>query len=298
MNACAPLQAAVLLSALLVQPALAYEGRLHQELTFLAARYFNACIDQGRLAAEPLTPLQVRYVAKTNRRQAQGNFFGRLFRWDYYDPAEQSSDSFLWLFETRFHRHFNEVTERLERPRSQAAFFSDLGRLVNYVQDVTSPPQTVPVYTGRFWRLSLGDRFNSYPVVAATVRDALDDACDRAREIEGGYAEILKRTAGSTLAAVAAPLDGMPATWRAFWRPDRDPGEFGTYGPAGNNFGRSVSFRCGPREERQRCVLLQDDPLYATFASARHAEAVVATMQVLLLAQQRTPLEGVAPGGH
>ncbi|MEM1434510.1 MAG: hypothetical protein AAGG11_10685 [Pseudomonadota bacterium] len=276
----------------------AYEGALHQELTFMAARYFNGCIDEGRLNATALTPLQVRYVAKTNRRQAQGNFFGRLFNWDYYDPAEQRTPSFLWLIDTRFHEHFNEVTRRLANPRSQAAFFSDLGRITNYVQDVTSPAQTVPVYTGRFWRFSIGDRFNDFRINQEQVRARLDNACDLARAVPEEYVAILTTTASGTLSALKEPLNGMPVTWEAFWRPNDRPGQFGEYGPAGNNFGRSVQFRCGPREQRQRCVLLEDDPLYRSFAADRHAQSVIATMRVFLLAQRSTALDGVAPGGH
>ncbi|MEM6709153.1 MAG: hypothetical protein AAF648_10250 [Pseudomonadota bacterium] len=280
------------------RPAQGYEGSRHQELTFLAARYFNACIDAGGLNAKPLTPLQVRYIAKTNRRQAQGNFFGRLFRWDYYDPHEQSTPSLLWLVDTRFHRHFDEVVRRVAEPRSQAAFFSDLGRLVNYVQDVTSPAQTVPVYTGRFWRFSLGDRFNGFPIDSDAVHGRLDDACAEVRSLPSSYDAILRQTAAMTLAAIERPLDGMPVSWQAFWRPDPDPGDFGDYGAAGNNFGKSVQFRCGDKDARQRCVLLDNDPLYRAFALDRHRDAVIATMRVLLLAQQRVAVDGLAPGGH
>lgn len=291
-------RAALLPILLLAGVAQGYEGLLHQELTFLAARYFNACIDEGRLAAIPLTPLQVRYVAKTNRRQSQGNFFGRMFRWDYYEPAGQSTPALLWLVETRFHRHFREISERLAAPRSQAAFFSDLGRVVNYVQQVTSPAQTVPVYTGRFWRFSLNDRFNTFPIDADAVRSRLAGVCDQVRALPATYEAILQLTAERTLAAIDQPLTGMPASWTAFWQPDDEPGNFGEYGPAGNNFGRSVQFRCGPKTQQERCVLLEDDPIYQEFATDRHTQAVVATMQVMLLAQQSTVLDGVAPGGH
>lgn len=272
----------------------AYEGPLHQELTFIAARAYNSCIDQERLPAQALTPLQVRYIAKTNRRQAQSNFFTRMFRWNYYDRAEHSARSWLWLIDTRFHAHFREINERLLRPRSQAAFFSDLGRVVNYVQDVTSPAHSVPVYTGRFWRFSLTDRFDAFDIDRATLAASLDDACEQALNVPGSFQDILAQSAATTLAAVRAPVAGMPTQWTAFWRPSADPSEFGEYGQAGNNFGRAVQFRCGGKE---RCVLLEEDPLYREFALARHREAVVATMQVLLLAHRTADLEGVAPGG-
>lgn len=286
--------AAALLLILWSSAGLGYEGRLHQELTFVAARVFNSCVEQERLAARPLTPLQVRYIAKTNRRQAQSNVFTRMFRWNYYDRADQSARSWLWLVDTRFHAHFAEIERRLGTPRSQAAFFSDLGRVVNYVQDVTSPAHSVPVYTGRFWRFSLSDRFNSYGIDQQALLRSLDGACEQALDTPDAFQSILRRSAEDTMAAVQAPVPGMPTTWTAFWRPSADPGDFGDYGPAGNNFGRAVQFRCGGKE---RCVLLEGDPLYRSFAMSRHRDAVLGTMRVLLHAHRVTDLDSIVPGG-
>ncbi len=287
-------QLAVLLAWVTAVPLHAYEGPLHQELTFVAARAFNECVERGDLSAQPLTPLQVRYVAKTNRRQAQSNIFTRLFRWNYYDRADHKAQSWLWLIDTRFHAHFKEVTGRVSAPKSQAAFFSDLGRVINYVQDVTSPAHAVPVYTGRFWRFSLSDRFDSFDLDREALLGSLAGACAAALDLPESFEAILQRTAQRTLSAVQAPISGIPAQWRAFWRPSSNPSNFGEYGPAGNNFGRAVQFRCGGE---QRCVLLEDDPLYSKFAVAQHRDAVVSTMRVFLLAHRTADLEALVPGG-
>jgi hypothetical protein len=50
---------------------------------------------------------------------------------------------------------------------------------------------------------------------------------------------------------------------------------------AGNSFGRSAEFKCSG----QNCVLLDNDPLYRTFAKARHVEAVRATLRVMAWSQ-------------
>ena len=42
-------------------PAQAYEAKIHQQLTFVAAKQFNQCAEEVGLL--PLTPLQVLYVA-------------------------------------------------------------------------------------------------------------------------------------------------------------------------------------------------------------------------------------------
>ena len=96
------------------------------------------------------------------------------------------------------------------------------------------------------------------------------------------YDRVLTDTADRTLAAVRESIDGLPASWTAFWTPSEDPGSFGDYGPAGNSFGRRTEFRCGAD---QRCVLLQDDPLYREFALARHLDAVRGTQAAMLKMQ-------------
>jgi hypothetical protein len=79
----------------------------------------------------------------------------------------------------------------------------------------------------------------------------------------------------------------LPVSWQVFWKPASKAGDFGEYGPAGNNFGRKTSFRCGAAKP---CLLLDDDPLYEEFALQRHADAVRATMQAMYLLQIRPPL--------
>ena len=77
-----------------------YEGPFHQKLTFLAAKQFNRCV--AGTAIPTVTPLQVRYVAKSNIGQAETNMFVRIFNWSYYDRGAQAERSFLWLVDTRF----------------------------------------------------------------------------------------------------------------------------------------------------------------------------------------------------
>jgi len=55
--------------ALPAGPLWAYEGDVHQQLTFIAARQYNRCAEDTHLAR--LTSLQVRYVALANANQAE-----------------------------------------------------------------------------------------------------------------------------------------------------------------------------------------------------------------------------------
>ena len=256
----------------------AYEGRLHQQLTFIAAKQFNSCV--AETGVPRLTPLEVRYIAKTNVSQAERNLFSRMFNWRYYDPGQESEKNLLWAFDTRFHEHFNEVQARLDTADDTRKRYSNLGRLISYIQVVSSPAHSVPVYTARFWRFSLADKFDAFPIDETALGEQL--GCDFLHAPAPDYQAVVRAVATDTLAAVSSPIEGMPASWEAFWVPAREPGSFGDYGPAGNSFGRKTEFRC---QGDERCVLLRNDPLYAEFARQRHIAAVNGTMSAMLIMQ-------------
>ena len=291
--------------ALLPGPALAYEPEIHQKLTFLAAKQFNRCVTDTDLPG--LNALQVRIVAKANARQADLNFFVRIFRWNYYDRSGVGDRDILWVIDTRFHEHFDQLLRRVAAAADAHDRYQNVGRIIGYIQDVSSPAHAVPVYASRWWRLSTKDRFDRYPVDEERLAETVAGRCDQALSLPrpvpqaadgdasapaqspgppaagvAGYQALLEAAARETLAAVQAPMIGLPATWEVFWTPDEDPGSFGSYGPAGNNFGRGARFPCGLSEQ---CELLRDDPLYAAFALERHAAAVLRTMQALAIAQ-------------
>jgi hypothetical protein len=259
-----------------------YDGQTHQRLTFLAAKQFNRCVAGTNVA--PLTPLQVRYMARSNASLADGNLLSRMFRWRYYDRAGEAEQSALWVIDTRFHAQFNELERRIEDAASEVDVYRQLGRILSYLQLVTSPPHVVPVYTARFWRFSFADRFDSFRVEDAELEAALGEDCSFLEAPPLDYGYILSEAARSTLVAVQQPISGMPTSWQAFWRLAEKDGAFGDYGPAGNNFGRKTEFRCGNGE---RCLLLKDDPLYQEFALARHVDAVRATVAAIYRVQMR-----------
>ena len=224
-------------------------------------------------------------MARTNAGLAERSVFARMFNWRYYDRADESEHSLLWLIDTRFHEHFNEIVERLDRASDPVPAYKDLGRILSYLQLVTSPAHVVPVYTARFWRLSFSDRFDNYPLDEEKLVAVLGDDCEFLQAEPRDYTEILTASAGDTLKAVVRPIPGLPTTWEAFWYMAKDERNFGSYGPAGNSFGKRTEFRCGDRE---RCVLLNDDPLYVEFARARHLQAVRGTLAAMKLMQTST----------
>ena len=282
------------LACVLAAAVAAYESPIHQKLTFLAAKQLNRCL-AGR-TIPPVNALQVRMIARANARQADTNLFVRMIRWNYYDRSGVGDRDILWVIDTRFHEHFDQQVHGLAEARGDAEAFPYVGRILNYVQDVTSPAHAAPVYTARWWRLGLKDRFDGFAIDEDRVAAAVRDSCAHALAGTADYDGVLRETAEDTLTAIEAPMFGLPATWEAFWTLNENPGKFGEYGPAGNNFGRNASFRCGGQG---RCVLLSEDPLYQDFALQRHISAVVASMRVMLILQRQRAAPDVAlqPGG-
>lgn len=267
-------------------PASAYEGSLHQELTFIAAKHFNNCAGDASLPR--LTPLQVRYIAKANVRQTEANIFRRMTRWNYYDREEQRPRSMLWFIQTRMHQHFNRLVAELDAAEALGDRYSGLGRIVNYVQDMTSPAHVVPVFAARWWRWDISDRFDRYPVDVDAVSAAVGDDCAALGADPGDWDNLLSATADRTLSAVREQIPGLPVSWQAFWRIG-DAGGFGRYGDAGNSFGGPAEFDCGGGTRAERCVLLERDPLYEAFAADRHLEAVRATITAMWMLQRGLP---------
>ncbi len=272
----------------------AYPAAVHQELTFLAAKQLSRCLEGSGIP--PLGPLEVRYVVKRDVAEANRSILRRMFQWRYYD-RRQKARGFLGLVETRLHEHYNKTVRALRRADSLPDRYRDLGTLVHYLQEVTVPAHVIPIFNPRIWRLSEGDTLDKYPLDKSAVEAHLDGLCgplfaDDAEDFIG----LLVETAERTRAAAREPIPGLPADWTAFWRDDGDPSDFGEYGPAGNRFGRATSFRCGPAR-RERCHLVDDDPIYRAFATARHVDAVLATMRAMLMAQREFFRDALA-GGH
>jgi hypothetical protein len=270
-----PLLAVVLLGLGIAGAAEAYQARLHQRLTFLGAREFNRC--NASLAVPPLTALQIRYIVRGAVEEGASPI-GRLFRWRYYAPRDDGA-RLLWLVETRLGRRFDRAVRDFREADDDARRYRALGVILYYLQLMTSPPHVVPVYQPRFWLGQLDDAFNRYPVDADRVAAALDGWCpDRAGLPSGGFEALLDATARRTRAALTEPLPDFGVDWQVFWRMDQDPDAFGSYGPAGNEFGKETRFPCAAG----RCVLLRDDPLYQAFAAERHADAVRVTVRALM----------------
>ena len=169
-----------------------YESDLHQQLTFIAARQLNECV-QDEANVTRLSALDTRYIVKANVAQADGNFFVRMFRWHYYNRDDQTNRSAWGLIETRFHDRFVELIVTLQSGKQRRRQLTSFGQMLSFIQKVSSPPYVVPVFTGRWWRFSLGDRFNRFPIDAKRVESALAGRCAEILNGPSTYQKILER---------------------------------------------------------------------------------------------------------
>ena len=265
-------------------PAIAYEPDVHQRLTFHAAHWLNRCVDGTDVPA--LTPLEVRMIASGNTGLADTPALVRFLRWSYFDPQRRDDRRWLWMVNTRFTEHFDSLVAGLESADDDAGRYHELGRIVSYIQLVSAPSRALPVYAARFWRWNFSDRFEYFPVSNTALQVAMDDDCALLDDPPDSFHGVLEALAADTRVAVEGPMDGIPAAWTAFWQPAAKPGDFGSYGPAGNRFGQTVKIPCGNDGDR-RCELADDDPAYTAFAVDRHLAAIRATVQAMWLAQRR-----------
>ena len=265
------------------QVAWCYEGETHQRMTFVAARQFNLCATHAELPT--LTPLQVRYIARSSVKEAESRVV-RTFRWGYYEREAERTKRLLWLVQTRLHDRFESLTERAREAGELIEYYSVIGQLMTHLQDMSVPVYVVPIYFSRFWRLSMRDKFSVYPIDAERLAARLEEM--PCAELLGDLqppSAMLSDLAEETIAAIKLPIPGQePAAWESFWRFGRE-GRFGRYGAAGNRFGERTDFDCG----EQPCVFLADDPLYRDFATERHLDALRHSLHLMQWAQQHQP---------
>lgn len=268
-----------MLLLMLFSPAavLAYPEDVHQEMTFLAARLLNQClIADGQL---PITALQVRHIARANVQMAGRSAFVRMFRWNYYASVPGAGRTLWGLVDTRFEGHYQELADTFGASGETPSRMRKLGRMVFYLQRLSTPHRAVPVFSERFWRFSFSDRFDGWPLDHDHLAQSAAGECKSILASKPSPAALLETVGADTVDAVRSPISGLPVTWEVFWQLPDEAGTFGAYGVAGNRFGDVTEFECAGME---RCVLLRHDPLYRDFAHARHTTAIRATMQALM----------------
>ncbi len=203
----------------------------------------------------------------------------RMFHWHFYDPAKKLGRTW-WGAERSNGVRFEKLVKQLSESKGMSPdeYYALAGRIVHHIQDMSSPPHTVPVYhlkdpfdsygTSRINRITLQQ--GRIPVLMNESRGTLKDRLP----------EFLKYAADKTLESIEKPVvhQGkiIADNWSLFWLKAQQTGErcrkkpckgFGCYGKM------VFGFTKGP--------FIQE--VYQDFYDHQIENAVADTVKVLLL---------------
>lgn len=204
----------------------------------------------------------------------------RLMNWHFYDPGSRLGRAW-WGARKSNTKRFEYLAEKLTNSAGKDLpdIYGLAGRLAHHIQDMSSPPHTVPVYH------TTKDPFDKYltaEIVGVKLTSAQLDVVkneQRNLEIETLFA-LLNDAAKRTIDRVEKPVnfDGrfIASDWTGFWRKfeltgaecDQEPHkDFGCYGK--NTFGIEVDQFASS--------------VYDSFYKEQIASAIADTLRLLIL---------------
>ena len=246
----------LLLAVLLwASSALSYRLHEHKIVTRCAVSVFNAC--QTKMV----------FSALDTQSLVQGNLsedYNLLAKWlrssHYYNPERRVSKLLR-----------NDALSRVRYLEKQPSSLRKLGKIIHFVQDVTSPPHVIPVAH------NLSDGFEKFQV---REKDLIRSKYTCPTEIRSPGV-VLKHTALQTLTRLneeaKAQRDDQSYrfSWAMFWT-KRTGSNFGSYGFWGNAFGITEPiFVLGHAYKF-------DKEVFYNFKLQRLNDAVQATLETML----------------
>ncbi len=229
----------------------------HKTLTRWAVQLYQRCY-------------AVRFTATEVKSLVAGNAsedFNLVVKWlknsHYYHPDKWVRT----LYRDDAGYRVRYLTEKLLAGRQPRLHL--LGKIMHFVQDVSSPSHVVPIVHG------LSDGFEKFKLPAAVPRNLPCPPTSAAPP-----QVVLKREALSTLASIRgtaeATRDGEPYqfSWTLFWSEGLGS-RFGHYGFFGNNFGTTQPIEVLGHTYRFPLAVFQ------TYKIARAQQAIVATAETL-----------------
>ena len=195
--------------------------------------------------------------------------FNLVVKWlknsHYYNPTKWVRT----LYRDDAGYRVQHLTEKLLAGRQPQLLI--LGKILHFVQDVTSPTHVVPIVHG------LGDGFEKFKMPAAATAK-LNLPCPPAKASSPQV--VLKREALQTLASIRnkeqATRDGKPYvfTWTLFWSEGLGS-KFGYYGFFGNSFGETKPIEIMGR------VYRFSHQVFHNYKLARANQAIVASSEII-----------------
>lgn len=289
----------LLVTLLFGTSALAYDGSVHKQITQAAVKAFNDC-----LASDPSLPAGyaisdaglVKDVVKANRNE-DGTLLTypvRLGNWHFYNTNNVPNTGWPKHFlDVIFDKKVASLKEAVEEQQSVAKLYRKAGKVMHYIQDVSSPPHVVPVYHWKFLGMGIKEPFDSYEVDLKKFQELLTPSADQCKDLLAGdidFDVLMSKDAQATFDMMSKPIPVTnaageePYKWAAFWRPagsaepacsDRKAKEgFGSYGRFCNQFGEK-----SPLPEQAEPIEIPssvyDDFFMTQFLQARNSSVKV-----------------------
>ena len=227
-----------------------FERQAHLEMSKTAVRLYHELYPSNSRDTDELTSL---FIAASGREDDITLSLQRLFNWHFYDPGSRLGRAW-WGARKANTKRFASLAEKLfdSRGGDPRKTYEYAGRLAHHIQDMSSPPHTVPIYHTTI------DPFDTFATEAiAGIRPAtvqLDAVRAGRRDLTlDALQSMLKTAAERTTARVGKPVryngKEIVSDWTGFWRRyeltgpecEQEPKTgFGCYGmntfgePAGN----------------------------------------------------------------
>lgn len=206
--------------------------------------------------------------------------FQRLMNWHFYDPGSRLGHT-CWCARKSNTKRFEYLAEKLTKSTEKG--LSDIyelaGRLAHHIQDMSSPPHTVPIYH------TTKDPFDKYATAEIVGVKLTSNQLDLVKNEQRTFKfetmmELLNDAATRTIDRVEKPVnfDGrlIASDWTGFWRKFELTGaecgqephkDFGCYGK--NTYGIEVEHFTSP--------------VYDRFYKEQIARAIEDTLRLLVL---------------
>lgn len=225
----------------------AFERQAHIEMSRAAVGLYLELYTADALNDHELTTL---FIDASAREDDITLSMQRLFNWHFYDPGSRLGHSWWGASKSNSRRYAALVEDLIAAPGSNPeGIYEYAGRLAHHIQDMSSPPHTVPVYhttNDPFDKYSTGTISHTRP-----AKTSLDDLKGDRKQLTADLLnEMLKSAAERTIKTVAAPVSyngsKIATDWTGFWRSHELAGNecgeepragFGCYGK--NTFGKA-----------------------------------------------------------
>jgi hypothetical protein len=252
----------------------AYSIPNHQHLSLLTFELISACGYHSQF--DPETVAQ--WSGNEDNSPYNGTVITRLRNWHFYNNS-QGED--LWvlgsLINKTFHSRWRELLNFFNDPYRRSDQSQIAGALSHFIQDVSNPAHSVPIYHGP----GHSDLFDYFPIQKKKLRESFPDACAELNQLKDLPAtKLLNQMASKTLVHIEKDFSYQrngqivfaPFS-KAYWvSPILDNDSFfSEYGLFGNTFGQN----------RVNGIFIEQK-IFEEFAIERQLDAIVGTAALVL----------------